>query len=202
LIRFRFLRSTVLVEPQSDALCARAALACRLHARLAHTARQGRKTRQPGGSSFTFSLSDNWEAADHRNNMFEMEWPPIGATSEDRVVWFDVDEARASSAQLSCGQGTLLLTLGATAGLVGIGFLPLFEVDVRPVRRYLILLRIAFPWLIRLLMRGAIGLLPRIIERRFTGVCVLGAFVVHDVPTSVEGNRSSDDAASTLPCGR
>lgn len=96
-------------------------------------------------------------------------------------MWFDVDEARASSAQLSCGQGTLLLTLGATAGLVGIGFLPLFEVDVRPVRRYLILLRIALPWLIRLLMRGAIGLLPRIIERRFTGVCVLGAFVVHDV---------------------
>lgn len=49
-----------------------------LHARLAHTARQGRKTRQPGGSSFTFSLSGNWDAADHRNNMFEMEWPPIG----------------------------------------------------------------------------------------------------------------------------
>lgn len=84
-------------------------------------------------------------------------------------MWFDVDEARASSAQLSCGQGTLLLTLAATAGLVGIGFLPLFEVDVRPVRRYLILLRIALPWLIRLLMRGPIGLLPRIIERRFTG---------------------------------
>ncbi|MDA9547573.1 hypothetical protein ACM43_24635 [Bradyrhizobium sp. CCBAU 45321] len=56
----------------------------------------------------------------------------------------------------------------------------ILQIDVRPVRRELILLRIALPRFICLLVMGGVSLLPRIIQRRLARVFVLWAYIFHD----------------------
>jgi hypothetical protein len=63
---------------------------------------------------------------------------------------------------------------------MGVALLPFLQVDVRPVGRDLILLRIALPRLVCLLVMGRVSLLPGIVQRRLARVFVLWAFVFHE----------------------
>ena len=71
---------------------------------------------------------------------------------------------------------------------MSVRFLPLLQIDIRPVGRQLILLGIAFPRLIRLLMRGPVVLLPRIVVRRLAGIFFIRGLFVH-VGQRGRGNR-------------
>ncbi len=63
---------------------------------------------------------------------------------------------------------------------MGVALLPFFQVDIRPIGRDLILLRIALPRLVGLLVMGRVSLLPGIIQRRLAWVFVLWEFVFHE----------------------
>lgn len=56
---------------------------------------------QPGGKIVhVWAVEHDWDAADLKSNMFEMEWPPRSGRRQmfpelDRAVWFEIEEARA-----------------------------------------------------------------------------------------------------------
>jgi hypothetical protein len=56
---------------------------------------------------------------------------------------------------------------------MGVRLLPLFKIDVRPLWVDLVLFRIPFPGLLSLPMRRPVGLLARIVERRFARIFIL-----------------------------
>ena len=59
------------------------------------------EARQPGGKLVhVWAVEDDWDAANLRSNMFEMEWPPRSGQCQlfpelDRAAWFDIADARA-----------------------------------------------------------------------------------------------------------
>ena len=59
------------------------------------------EARQPGGKLVrVWAVEDDWDAANLRSNMFEMEWPPRSGQRQlfpelDRAAWFDIADARA-----------------------------------------------------------------------------------------------------------
>jgi len=59
------------------------------------------EARQSGGKMIhVWAVEDDWDAADLRSNMFEMEWPPRSGRRQmfpelDRAAWFGLAEARA-----------------------------------------------------------------------------------------------------------
>jgi predicted NUDIX family NTP pyrophosphohydrolase len=59
------------------------------------------EARQPGGKLVrVWAVEGDWDAANLRSNMFEMEWPPRSGQRQlfpelDRAAWFDIADARA-----------------------------------------------------------------------------------------------------------
>lgn len=55
---------------------------------------------QPGGKIVhVWAVEDDWDVANLKSNMFEMEWPPRSGRRQklpelDRAAWFRLDEAR------------------------------------------------------------------------------------------------------------
>jgi predicted NUDIX family NTP pyrophosphohydrolase len=58
------------------------------------------EAKQPGGKIVhIWAVDDDWDDADLKSNMFEMEWPPRSGRRQmfpelDRASWFRIDEAR------------------------------------------------------------------------------------------------------------
>lgn len=59
------------------------------------------ESKQPGGKIVHIgAVEDDWDAADLKSNMFEIEWPPRSCRRQmfpelDRAAWFRVEKARA-----------------------------------------------------------------------------------------------------------
>jgi predicted NUDIX family NTP pyrophosphohydrolase len=59
------------------------------------------QSKQPGGKIVhVWAVEQDWDAADLKSNMFEMEWPPRSGRRQmfpelDRAAWFEIEEARA-----------------------------------------------------------------------------------------------------------
>jgi predicted NUDIX family NTP pyrophosphohydrolase len=58
------------------------------------------EAKQPGGKVVqVWAMEADWNPADLKSNMFEMEWPPKSGWRQqfpelDRAVWFRISEAR------------------------------------------------------------------------------------------------------------
>ena len=65
------------------------------------TGHRPRESKQPGGKIVhVWAVEHDWDAADLKSNMFEMEWPPRSGRRQmfpelDRAVWFEIEVARA-----------------------------------------------------------------------------------------------------------
>lgn len=59
------------------------------------------QSKQPGGKIVhVWAVEQDWDAADLKSNMFEMEWPRQSGRRQmfpelDRAAWFEIEEARA-----------------------------------------------------------------------------------------------------------
>lgn len=59
------------------------------------------QSKQPGGKIVhVWAVEHDWDAADLKSNMFEMEWPPRSGRRQmfpelDRAAWFEIEDARA-----------------------------------------------------------------------------------------------------------
>ena len=69
------------------------------------------QSKQPGGKIVhVWAVEHDWDAADLKSNMFEMEWPPRSGRRQmfpelDRAAWFEIEEARA---KILTGQAAFL----------------------------------------------------------------------------------------------
>jgi predicted NUDIX family NTP pyrophosphohydrolase len=58
------------------------------------------ESKQPGGKIVhVWAVEDDWDVADLKSNMFELDWPPRSGRRQkfaelDPAAWFDVEEAR------------------------------------------------------------------------------------------------------------
>lgn len=59
------------------------------------------QSKQPGGKIVhVWAVEHDWDAANLKSNMFEVEWPPRSGRRQmfpelDRAGWFEIEEARA-----------------------------------------------------------------------------------------------------------
>jgi predicted NUDIX family NTP pyrophosphohydrolase len=78
------------------------------------------QSKQPGGKIVhVWAIEQDWDAADLKSNMFEIEWPPRSGRRQmfpelDRAAWFEIEHARA---KILKGQAVFLdRLLAAIAG--------------------------------------------------------------------------------------